>query len=38
MKASRLVLGTVQFGLNYGIANTHGKPSDDQVADILSAA
>ena len=38
MKTSRLVLGTVQFGLNYGIANTHGKPSDDQVADILSAA
>ena len=38
MKISRLVLGTVQFGLNYGIANTHGKPSDDQVADILSAA
>ncbi|MBR4673788.1 MAG: aldo/keto reductase [Victivallales bacterium] len=38
MKTSRLVLGTVQFGLNYGIANTHGKPSDEQVADILSAA
>ena len=38
MNTSRLVLGTVQFGMNYGIANTHGMPSDEEVADILSLA
>lgn len=27
MDTSKIVLGTVQFGLAYGIANTHGKPS-----------
>ena len=38
MKASRLTLGTVQFGMNYGIANTQGKPSFEKVVGILSAA
>lgn len=38
MSASKLVLGTVQFGLNYGIANTQGKPSFEKVKDILSRA
>lgn len=35
---SRLMLGTVQFGLEYGIANVSGKPSFDRVCDILRAA
>lgn len=35
---SRLALGTVQFGLKYGIANTHGRVSEDQVRAILDAA
>ena len=35
---SRLVVGTVQFGLPYGIANRVGQPSLDQVCAILSCA
>ena len=38
MKFSRLLLGTVQFGLDYGIANTNGKPSFDRVKAILKTA
>ena len=38
MKESKLVLGTVQFGLNYGINNTRGKPSLDRVKAILRTA
>lgn len=38
MKESKLILGTVQFGLNYGIANTDGKPSAERVRDILQKA
>ena len=34
----RLMLGTVQFGMNYGIANKTGQPSYDQVRDILACA
>lgn len=37
MKASKLILGTVQFGCQYGI-NSAGRPSEAAVADILSAA
>lgn len=33
----KLVLGTVQFGLQYGV-NSAGRPSEDTVRDILSAA
>lgn len=33
----KLVLGTVQFGLQYGV-NSAGRPSEDAVRDILSAA
>jgi aryl-alcohol dehydrogenase-like predicted oxidoreductase len=32
---SRLMLGTVQFGLNYGIANRAGQPTFDDVKAIL---
>lgn len=34
----KLILGTVQFGLDYGINNPTGKPSTDAVLDILSYA
>jgi aryl-alcohol dehydrogenase-like predicted oxidoreductase len=34
----KLVLGTAQFGLNYGINNTSGKPIPSVVSDILSTA
>lgn len=33
-----IALGTVQFGLPYGVANRHGQPSLTQVADILAVA
>ncbi|MEN4044788.1 aldo/keto reductase [Sulfurimonas sp. NWX367] len=32
---SKLSLGTVQFGLNYGISNSSGKPKQDEVNDIV---
>ena len=32
------MLGTVQFGMNYGVANTTGKPSFDEVKAILKYA
>jgi aryl-alcohol dehydrogenase-like predicted oxidoreductase len=35
---SQLVVGTVQFGLPYGIANRIGQPSLDQVCEILTCA
>ena len=35
---SKLILGTAQFGLNYGINNTKGKPDKDTVFEILSSA
>jgi len=38
MKFSKLMLGTVQFGLDYGIANTAGKPSLDTVCKIIKIA
>jgi aryl-alcohol dehydrogenase-like predicted oxidoreductase len=33
---SKLALGTVQFGLNYGIANKIGKPSQVSINEILN--
>lgn len=33
-----MVLGAVQLGLNYGVANNIGKPSRDSAHEILSAA
>lgn len=38
MKKSRIILGTVQFGKYYGINNTSGKPSRDNVFEILNNA
>lgn len=35
---NRLALGTVQFGLDYGISNTIGKTSGDEVIKILNTA
>ena len=34
----KLGLGTVQFGLDYGIANKDGKVADDAIQDILDVA
>lgn len=36
--AARLGLGTVQFGLDYGISNAGGRPSEDEVREILASA
>lgn len=33
-----MILGTVQLGLNYGINNTKGKPSEQEAFDILEIA
>lgn len=35
---SKIILGTVQFGLNYGINNINGKPKQAEVNDILDMA
>lgn len=35
---ARLGLGTVQFGMDYGIARSEGRPSDAEISKILSAA
>lgn len=35
---SSITLGAVQLGLNYGVANQSGKPSDAEAAAILSVA
>ncbi|CAA0158609.1 aldo/keto reductase [Tenacibaculum maritimum] len=37
-KLNKIILGTVQFGLAYGINNSFGKPSDYQVKEILDTA
>ncbi len=34
----KITLGTVQFGINYGISNTHGVPSDAVLKDIFATA
>lgn len=38
LRLSRLMLGTAQFGMRYGIANSKGQPSYAEVKSILSAA
>lgn len=38
MNYSLLMLGTVQFGMTYGVANTQGKPSFETVKNILREA
>lgn len=35
---SKMTLGTVQLGLNYGIANTHGQPDEKKSNDMLLSA
>ena len=37
-EASRLVLGTVQLGMDYGVANVSGKPSQAAATDIVRIA
>ena len=36
--SSKLILGTAQFGLKYGINNTIGKPQKDEVLSLLKVA
>jgi uncharacterized protein len=36
--SSKLILGTVQLGLNYGVNNNFGKPSKEKAFDILNSA
>jgi aryl-alcohol dehydrogenase-like predicted oxidoreductase len=38
MNAEKLILGTVQFGLSYGINNRSGKPGKNTVFEILGSA
>ena len=35
---NKFILGTAQFGLNYGINNRHGKPDKSTVYEILNLA
>jgi len=35
---NKIILGTVQLGLDYGINNTRGKPSSEQALQILQSA
>lgn len=37
-KKSKLVLGTVQLGLAYGVNNQHGKPAEEEAFSILDTA
>ncbi|HPN84226.1 MAG TPA: aldo/keto reductase [Victivallales bacterium] len=37
-KISLLALGTVQLGMDYGIANSHGKPSEVQARELVHQA
>ena len=37
-EVSKFTLGTVQLGLDYGMANAVGKPSEEQAFGILDAA
>jgi len=37
-QVKKLILGTVQFGLNYGIDNNNGKVKEDEVFEILKKA
>ena len=36
--SNKIVLGTAQFGMDYGIANVNGKPKHKQIFDILDLA
>ena len=38
LELSLLMLGTVQFGMSYGIANKSGQPSYESVLDIMACA
>jgi uncharacterized protein len=38
VKSSKLILGTVQFGLDYGISNSTGQPLESEVFEMLDLA
>ena len=35
---NRIALGTVQFGMQYGVSNNNGQTTQDQVREILKLA
>jgi len=37
-RISQLVLGTAQFGMDYGIANIQGQPSEKSACEIVKTA
>ena len=37
-KISKITLGTVQLGMNYGINNADGKPSEELASQVLGTA
>jgi len=37
-RVSRIILGTVQLGMDYGVANTQGKPDADRAVRIVGSA
>ena len=38
MQVNKLILGTAQFGMNYGITNQHGQIEKPQISQILKYA
>ena len=38
LELSQLMIGSVQFGMDYGIANKNGQPSYETVRDVLACA
>lgn len=38
MSRSKLILGTAQFGLAYGISNSKGKPTEETIGKVLDTA
>ena len=37
-KMTQFVIGTAQFGMNYGIANSTGQPSEKTIREIIDCA
>jgi len=37
-RVSRIILGTVQLGMDYGVANVHGQPDSTRAREIVQAA
>ena len=35
---TQFIIGTAQFGMNYGIANSNGQPSESTIREIIERA